>query len=460
MKKRDLQHIINIIEYLDVVWKELSWMDSQYMSDKMENIINELNILVDECEGNFEISKIVLNELMPEVNKLDAAINEIRNILENYSSIDILENKKMMLESSCENCFVHLSADTTANVGDYILVRSLKSLIEGDTDKDISWCDINVRKVVSQDILDACSRSNGVILGGGGLFLKDTNKNDISGWQWPCSIENMERIKAPIYVLGVGYNRFRGQEDFDECFTENINKLVEKSVFFGLRNHGSIRAIRKYLREDLKDKVMYHPCATTVLSKLYELPEKKKKYTKFIALNCAYDRANLRYGDKQDDVMLKIARVCKKLSCNYKIKCYIHCIMDQTICKYLDYENVDYEVVDLTREMSREEYLSYFVEPELVLAMRGHAQMIPFGCLTPTVSMISHDKLAWFLEDIGRSEWGVEVLDKDFEEKLRDISEYMLDNREQICGEIKEAQECLWKIMVENLKTITFGGSK
>lgn len=452
MDNKDIKHVLNIMDYLKKTWKELSWMDSQYRSDKMEKIIKELNALVDECEGNLEISKIVLNELMPEVNKLDAAINEIHNILENYSSIDILENKKMLLEGSCENCFVHLSADTTANVGDYILVRSLKTLIERKVNKDISWCNIDVRKTVNQDIINACNRSNRVIIGGGGLFLKDTNQNDISGWQWPCSIENMERINTPIYVLGVGYNRFRGQEDFDECFTESINRLVEKSAFFGLRNHGSIRAIREYLREDLKDKVMYHPCATTVLSKLYELPEKAKNDTPFIALNCAYDRANLRYGDKQDDVMLKIARVCKKLSCNYKIKCYIHCMMDQTICKYLDYENVGYEIVDMTKEMSREEYLRYFVEPELVLAMRGHAQMIPFGCLTPTVSMISHDKLAWFLEDIGHSEWGVEVLDNEFETKIYDISEYMLNNRTEIIKQIAESQDVLWEILQDNLR--------
>mgnify|MGYP000593480894 FL=1 len=71
--------------------------------------------------------------------------------------------------------------------------------------------------------------------------------------------------------------------------------------------------------------------------------------------------------------------------------------------------------------------------------------------------MISHDKLAWFLEDIGHPEWGVEVLDEDFENKLLDISEYMLANRTQICTEIEEAQECLWNIMMENLKSITVG---
>lgn len=84
-----------------------------------------------------------------------------------------------------------------------------------------------------------------------------------------------------------------------------------KKCFFGLRNYGSIRAVQNYLRDDLKDKVVYHPCATTVLSKLYELPERTETQNPFIALNCAFDRAQMRYGDKMDKVMTQIAHVCK-----------------------------------------------------------------------------------------------------------------------------------------------------
>lgn len=80
--------------------------------------------------------------------------------------------------------------------------------------------------------------------------------------------------------------------------------------------------------------------------------------------------------------------------------------------------------------------------------------MIPFGCKTPTVSMISHDKLKWFLEDIHHPEWGVEVLDKQFEDKLLEISKYMLSNRELICRQIEEAQNKLWNIILNNLKQL------
>ena len=68
------------------------------------------------------------------------------------------------------------------------------------------------------------------------------------------------------------------------------------------------------------------------------------------------------------------------------------------------------------------------------------------------VSIISHNKLAWFLEDIGHPEWGVDVTDADFENKLLNLSWYMLDNRERISQEINVAQEGLWRSIQDGLE--------
>ena len=459
---KDVQSAIDIVRDIEKIGQQLNWMMEHLPLGKLGQVLETLeNVAVKADEKqDIELLKTIFYQIMPEFDKIDEACRNVANVICNMNPNSVnsnLNDQRLLLESLLPGNMVHIAADTTANAGDYILVRSLKRLVEHEINQNIHWSNVDVRATVTESFIEACNRSQGVIIGGGGFFLKDTNPNDISGWQWPCSLEDMDKIEAPIYVLGVGYNRFRGQEEFDPCFTESINKLVEKSKFFGLRNYGSIRAVRNYLRDDLKDKVVYHPCATTVLSKLYELPECKSVQHPFIALNCAFDRAQMRYGDKMDAVMIQIAHVCKKLSENYKIKCYIHCPPDELVCPYLEQENVSFEKVYLNKEMTENEYLRYFTEPELVLAIRGHAQMIPFGCKTPTVSMISHDKLAWFLEDIGHSEWGVEVLDNDFEEKLLYISEYMLENREQICNEIEDAQERLWNIMTENLKSITVG---
>ena len=283
--------------------------------------------------------------------------------------------------------------------------------------------------------------------------MKDTNENDVYNWQWNCTTEDIRNIQAPIYVLGIGYNRFRGQEDFEPCFTESVNTLVEQSAFFGVRNHGSVRAVRSYLREELRDKVRFHPCATTVISKLYQLPSEKKQ-ERVIAVNWASDRMAMRYQGKHYDVMKSIANVLKSFTPAYQIKCYIHCQMDELICKVLEAAQIPYEKVYMNRELTEEEILERYTEPELVLAVRGHAQMIPFGCRTPVVSLISHDKLKWFLEDIEHPEWGVEVLDDHFEEKLLEKCNYMLDNRDKIRKEIDAAQEIFWNVIQENLKEV------
>lgn len=48
-------------------------------------------------------------------------------------------------------------------------------------------------------------------------------------------------------MVAVGYNRFRSQDDFEPYFKDNINKIAEKSIFIGLRNNGSIKALKNYV---------------------------------------------------------------------------------------------------------------------------------------------------------------------------------------------------------------------
>lgn len=421
--------------------------------EAMEQLTEKIADIATQAEenGDLELMKFICSNILPQMDGVYQLYEQLEQIKRNLKKNETLVN---LLKP---NCICHIAADTVGNVGDYILVRSFRKLVERKN-SDISWCPIYIRDEVDEEYLSVCNQSKGILLGGGGFFLRDTNPNELSGWQWAISVEDLKKIKVPIYVMGVGYNRFREQEEFAECFIENINQLVEQSAFFGLRNHGSIEAIRGYLREELKEKVTYHPCATTVLSKLYQLPERSAKKP-YIALNCAFDRAGLRYQDKMDDVMYSIARVAKELAEDYEIHCYMHCPADEMICNYLDRLEVPYEKIFLWAELEVKvltalEYLRYYTEPELVLAVRGHAQMIPFGCKTPAVSMISHDKLKWFLEDIGHPEWGIEVLDEDFEAKLLEKSRYMLSHREEICQQIEIAQERLWRIMQENLSSL------
>ena len=148
----------------------------------------------------------------------------------------------------------HISAFSFGNAGDNILVHAIRDSLNRHLKNKPNFIDRHVHDEVTREDIYLINQTKALLIGGGGLFLKDTNENEISGWQLPISPEAIKQIQSPIFMLAVGYNRFRNQEDFAPWFRVNINTLVEKAQFIGIRNNGSIRALQNYLRDDLKDK--------------------------------------------------------------------------------------------------------------------------------------------------------------------------------------------------------------
>ena len=292
---------------------------------------------------------------------------------------------------------------------------------------------------------------NIIVIGGGGLFLSDTMPNDVSGWQWNCSIDALTKINKPLVAFAIGYNRFRGQDDFKPIFTDHLNAFVDKAVFVGIRNHGSIEKLKPYLRTDeLRNKLVYQPCMTTLIAKIYADYLQFDKKEDFVAFNCAFDRQSLRSSD--DSYLKSIAKVAFELSKLTSIKYYSHMPSDEKALPYFDELGIKYELVRLNNV---KQIVECYSKPRLVIGMRGHAQMIPFGCLTPIVSIISHDKMQWFLDDIGHPNWGADVLDPDFEEKLLDASIQAYNTYESRIQNLKIVQDKLWKITLDNLDLIS-----
>ena len=115
------------------------------------------------------------------------------------------------------------------------------------------------------------ARADAVIIGGGGLFLQDMNPNRLSGWQWKISAEALASIEVPLIVYSLGDNRFPGQPEFDELMRTHVSQVLEQSVFFGLRNTGSIETMTRFLGLDpASGPIRFRPCPTTIAGLLYE----------------------------------------------------------------------------------------------------------------------------------------------------------------------------------------------
>ena len=318
------------------------------------------------------------------------------------------------------------------------------------------WDLYSVKAKVTDDTIAGINRNKGLIIGGGGLFLPDTNKNDISGWQWAISSEQLNRIKVPVFVYSVGYNYFPGQKP-QKLFCDNLKRLAEKSSFFGLRNQGSVNAVRELLPEEIREKVVFQPCTTTLARKLLGCSIPSHKKTGNVALNIAFDRAERRFGDDKEVILSNVAKAAKKIEeRGYRIIYVCHLIKDDQFIPYLKREGVKYRLEDLSCRYPDYIY-QFYNQIDLVMGMRGHAQMIPFGMNCEIISLGTHDKMKWFLEDIHATDWYVDMRENPdcladrIIEKFVKIHE---ENNEETKKKLAESQEALWKITENNLADI------
>lgn len=305
------------------------------------------------------------------------------------------------------------------------------------------------------------SEVDGIVIGGGGLFLREQPGTDLSksGWTWNCSVDALGEVVRPVVVFAVGYNRFRGHSEFEGVFFEHINKLAAKSNFFGLRNNGSIAALARYVEPPSRDKLKLQVCPTTLIWQLRPAYRELTQATdragkKILVLNAAFDRAKLRFGDDSDRILGGIASAMRRAQTQgWTIRVVAHKTMDLEIEPYLDHAGVTYDTYDVSAGSS-DDLFRFYAETDLVVGLRGHAQMIPFGLRRPIISIISHDKMRFFLDDIGHPEWGADVVDPNFEAQLNSLIERVADEPGRIHQELAEAQERLWTITQPNIEQI------
>ena len=80
--------------------------------------------------------------------------------------------------------------------------------------------------------------------------------------------------------------------------------------------------------------------------------------------------------------------------------------------------------------------------------------MIPFGLRRPIMSIISHDKMRFLLEDIDRLEWGVEIDSPDLKNNLVSALARVESEKESVDASIANAQSKVWEETLTNFALI------
>ncbi len=345
---------------------------------------------------------------------------------------------------------VALFAEGRENAGDKVLPEAVRLCFGPDTGPR-RWYAQPVHRLVDEAALEELNARRGVVVGGGGLFLPDTSPNGHSHWQWNVPDALLERLTAPLAVFAVGYNVFDGQLYRRTRFAESLRVLVERSAFFGLRNHGSIDRVRELLPAGLRDRVRYQPCPTTVARRLVPGWTDPAERTDTVLVNCAYDRAGLRFGHDYGHFLAQTAFALRGLRERADVRYAAHMPADERFVDDLRRVHGLTLPVEQLYERTNDDIRALFRTSRLVIGMRGHAGMIPFGCGTPILSLVSHPKLAYFLSDIGRAEWGLSVHDRDLGPLLLERAAAVLDDHAGAVADVHAAQRPLWEVTRANL---------
>jgi polysaccharide pyruvyl transferase WcaK-like protein len=316
------------------------------------------------------------------------------------------------------------------NAGDDVLSMAIIKKFES-FGQDIHWTSYPVRNYTTPAVIDRANESDIVLIGGHGLLISDTNKNDISGWQWRCPMETLKKLKKPLIFYSVGYNMMEGQEPFHHNFESHIRLTAEKSAFFSVRNNRSKQMLIRYRVPEEKIIINHCPSIFLVPEKKIDFPRSKPR----VGISLAGDRMNLRIKNTAF-FFAEMRKLLKGLQKDYQI-CFINHNWNpvsncqnfiDSVLDELD-KPIVYNIETVWSCDNDVEYiLNLYKSMDVVIGMRGHSQLVAFGQSAPFISLISHNKLRWFLEDVDMLETGFEVFDNYFAEDVIRLATNFIDH--------------------------------
>jgi hypothetical protein len=355
----------------------------------------------------------------------------------------------------------HFDLKPRSNYGDSVLFELVRHLFAGYSgrEKFLVTGTSNLRHPVGPRTLDWINSDfDAAVLGGGGLMLRSTNENPDSGWQWNISLRRLEELAVPLVVFAVGYNRFEGEVEFEPIFAEHLAATVEKSVFFGLRNRGSIRAVSRYLPPELAGRLAYQPCPTTVASYLVpDLHVPDLEPERRIGLQVTFDPRNELAGYDRHEVFAGLLVVARELHRQgFELDVISHSPVDHPFHEHLRQNGVPARPVRLN-EGRRGVYagLEYYGRLPLTIGMRGHGQMIPFGMGNGIISVAARDKLRYFTEDIGHPELAVDPRGDGWPARVLALVDAWFGDFTGSRGRFAAVRADLWQTTLGNLAGIS-----
>jgi polysaccharide pyruvyl transferase WcaK-like protein len=342
------------------------------------------------------------------------------------------------------------------NYGDLAILVAMKQLFRNNFSESLDFMAVNsdltydpegfrnyppprLSKELIREINETCDL---MVVGGGGQIMNRDSHHSVSGWQFNCSIEDLNTFEIPLVTFGIGYNKFPKEPHFFNNFAKHLAATYRKSELFSVRNAGTADVVYGAVGENQPIYLISDP-AMFIESKPLNIPALGDKPV--LGINWAGDASYKRFhGFQENDLFLDIIQFCKNWSRTTGGKIlYIPHLMYYDFDKFQDFRNhLGDDVVGLHKEcpwlypeheLGTPLFVGAYKACTAVLGMRGHANILPFGQGVPAFGYGAQDKVKFFQDEVGGISLGMdpmkhytEVMDSVFKnraETLRKMSE-------------------------------------
>lgn len=312
------------------------------------------------------------------------------------------------------------------NFGDSILEQSIQSNLSSASSFNLEFRYINCQQTeFTQELIKEINKKGDLLLiGGGGLIFYRPQDESKSGWQWNIDIDLIDQIKIPFVLYGVGYNQFEyDQTNFLPITNAHLQTTVSKAALFSVRNHGT--KIQLVARGCEAEKIEVIPDSGMFLPpKDIEIPKLNKTKLK-IGFNWTTDRESQTFPQPFPASREQFISACVELL-NYAASeknaqifhvGHMGAEFDKDIIYKLKTGLIQSPII-IDEELPQiyppsgenaGHLVDVYKQMDIVIGMRGHANIVSFGQNTPFIGIGSHRKIRYFLEDIRRTKFFFDV---------------------------------------------------
>ena len=301
------------------------------------------------------------------------------------------------------------------NYGDMTIQFAMQEKLISQSHEPLNFIpiDLKIGHAISMDDVNYMNDfGHMLIVGGGGMIMRGDGFATESDWQFNISKECLRAIKIPIVIYGIGLNIFPYDNDgeLNRFAIDHLLHTMDLATLVSVRNVGT----KKFLRSlgVTKEITVIPDPAMFVSSCNVKLPVGDYEY--LIGINWAGDRTLQRYKniDEKEEIE-KIADVCAKL---LKLKGGGKVVWIPHVSKYDLFPTSHFKailgkdflnIVDCFPNMYPEQYFhvpqlaGIYDKMDIVLAMRGHGNIISFGQGTRCIAYGDHQKVKFFSEECG-----------------------------------------------------------